>query len=98
MASGKTHRLVNVTAMIVPESLAAAYFLGEHSVSQWQSIGALAGGYFLSTAGVHPTRISRHARSRSAVACGADSCTNGASPMAGCSSIEESVTSTSSAR
>ena len=53
MASRKTHRLVNVTAMIVPGSLAAAYFLGEHSVSQWQSIGALAGGYFLSTDAVH---------------------------------------------
>ena len=53
MASGKTHRLVNVTAMIVPGSLAAAYFLGEHSVGQWQSVGALAGGYFLSTDGVH---------------------------------------------
>ena len=53
MPSGKTHRLVNVTAMIVPESLAAAYFLGEHSVGQWQSVGALAGGYFLSTDGVH---------------------------------------------
>ena len=54
MASGKTHRPVNVTAMIVPGSLAVAYFLGEHSVSQWQSVGALAGDYFLSTAGVHP--------------------------------------------
>ena len=53
MASGKTHRLGNVTAMIVPEPLAAAYFLGEHSVGQWHSSGALAGGYFLSTDGVH---------------------------------------------
>ena len=53
MASGKTYRLVNVTAMIVPGSLAAAYFIGEHSVGQWQSVGALAGGYFLSTDGVH---------------------------------------------
>ena len=53
MASGKTHRLVNVTAMIVPGSLAATYFLGEHSLGQWHSVGALAGGYFLSTDGVH---------------------------------------------
>ncbi len=45
---------MNVAAMIVPGSLAAAYFLGEHGVSQWQSVGALAGGYFLSTVGVHP--------------------------------------------
>ena len=54
MASGKTHRLVNVTASIVPAALAAAYFWGDYSVGQWQSVGALVGGYFLSTVGVHP--------------------------------------------
>ena len=98
MASGKTHRLVNVTAMIVPGSRAAAYFLGEHSVGQWQSVGALAGGYFLSTDGVHLDQdiAARTFSERSDLR--ADSCTNGASPMAGCSSIEESVTSTPSAR
>ena len=53
MASGKTHLPVNVTAMIVLGSLAAAYFIGEHSVGQWQSVGALACGYFLSPGGVH---------------------------------------------
>ena len=55
---------MNVTAMIMPGSLAAAYFLGEHGVSQWQSVGAserrsvgaLAGGYLMSTVGVHPDK------------------------------------------
>ena len=47
---------MNVTAMIVPGSLAAAYFLGEHGVSQWQSVGVLAGGYLMSTVGVHPDK------------------------------------------
>ncbi|MCH7802155.1 MAG: hypothetical protein IIC24_11530, partial [Chloroflexi bacterium] len=54
MSSGRTHRLVNVTAGIVPAALAAAYFWGDYSVGQWQSVGALVGGYFLSTVGVHP--------------------------------------------
>ena len=42
-----------LTVALTRGSRAAAYFLGEHSVGQWQSVGALAGGYFLSTDGVH---------------------------------------------
>ena len=54
MSSGRTHRLVNVTALIVPASLALAWFAGDYSVGKWQSIAALGGGYFLSTVGINP--------------------------------------------
>ena len=46
-SSGRTHRLVNVTALIVPASLALAWLAGDYSVGTWQSMAALGGGYFL---------------------------------------------------
>ena len=55
MSSGRTHRLVNVTALIVPGAVALAWFFGEeYSVGWWQSLAALGGGYLLSTIGINP--------------------------------------------
>ena len=54
MSSGRTHRLVNMMALIVPASAAGAWFLGDYSIGNWQSLATLAGGYFLSTVGINP--------------------------------------------
>ncbi len=43
-----------MTALIVPASMALAWFAGEYSVGTWQSLGTLGGGYFLSTVGINP--------------------------------------------
>ena len=55
MASGRTHRLVNVTAaLLIPGSIALAWFAGDYSVGKWQNLATLGGGYVLSTIGIHP--------------------------------------------
>ena len=55
MSSGRTHRLVNTTALIVPGAVALAWLIGEdYSVGRWESLAALGGGYLLSTIGINP--------------------------------------------
>ena len=54
MSSGRTHRLVNTTALIIPLAIGVAWLIGDHSIGKWQSLGALAGGYFFSTMGIYP--------------------------------------------
>ena len=55
MSSGRTHRPVNLTALIVPAAILLAWLFGEeYSVGWWKSLAALGGGYFLSTIGINP--------------------------------------------
>ena len=62
MASGRTHRLVNLTALLLPGAAALAWFTGDYTIGRWQTLACMAGGYLLSTAGVNPDQDIGHGR------------------------------------
>lgn len=52
MSSGRTHRLVNLTAaVLIPGGIGVSYYLGG-----WLALGTVSGGYLLSTFGVNPDK------------------------------------------
>lgn len=61
MASGKTHRDLNLIASVVLPGVAAlAWFTGDYYLGRWETLAAVAGGYLFSTMGVNPDQDIRH--------------------------------------
>ena len=55
MASGRTHRNLNLIAsVLLPGVAALAWFGGEYYLGRWETLAAVTGGYLLSTFGVNP--------------------------------------------